>query len=80
MLGQQLGFKRPDLIKGTMPQVPLGNQLSTNVGKGGPGTGRTTMHCGSQGSYGKPSAGEGKIGPNAGKDILSDFGPEKSKG
>ena len=28
--------------------VPLGNQIATNVGKGGPGTGREVMRCGSQ--------------------------------
>src|SRR6516162_4880835 len=32
--------------------VKFGNELALNVGKGGPGTGRTTMHCGSQGTHG----------------------------
>jgi hypothetical protein len=79
MLGQSTSFKRPPLIKGTMPQVPLGNDLSTNVGKGAPGAGRVTMHCGSQGTHGPVTAGTPK-GGNAGKDILSEFGPEKSRG
>jgi hypothetical protein len=51
--------------------VPLGNQLATNVGKGGPGTGREVMRCGSQGQSGPTRT------PNAtGRDILRDFGPD----
>src|SRR6516165_3833591 len=37
--------------------VKFGNELATNVGKGGPGTGRTTMHCGSQGTHGATNPG-----------------------
>lgn len=36
--------------------VPLGNQVALNVGKGGPGTGRTVMASGSQATYG-PTVG-----------------------
>ena len=32
--------------------VPLGNELATNVGKGGPGTGRKVMATGTQMQYG----------------------------
>jgi len=32
--------------------VPLGNELTKNVGKGGPGAGRTVMSTGSQGRHG----------------------------
>jgi hypothetical protein len=35
----------------------LGNQVATNVGKGGPGTGRTVMGGGSQGQYGAAAPG-----------------------
>lgn len=31
--------------------VPLGNAKAMDVGKGGPGAGRTTMPCGSQGRH-----------------------------
>jgi hypothetical protein len=30
----------------------FGNELATNVGKGGPGAGRQVMSCGSQGQHG----------------------------
>ena len=33
--------------------TPMGNELATNVGKGGPGTGRTVFDCGTQGTHGK---------------------------
>jgi len=38
--------------------VPFGNQIATNVGKGGPGAGRT-LHgqSGSQGCHGQPAQG-----------------------
>jgi hypothetical protein len=75
MLGQSLAFKRPDLIKGTAPQVPMGNAVATNIGKGGPGTGRVTHHCGSQGTHG-PTTGTTRPA----RDILSEYGPEKSRG
>jgi hypothetical protein len=55
----------------------LGNEIATNVGAGGPGKGRTTMHCGSQGVHGPVNPGEPR--PQRG-DILSQFGPEKRKG
>ena len=76
-LGQSVAFKRDPLPIGTGAQVPLGNQLATNVGKGAPGAGRTLYgQCGSQGSYG-PVAGTPR--PPS-RDILSEFGPEKRKG
>jgi hypothetical protein len=37
--------------------VPWGNQLCNNVGKGGPGTGRTVHAHGSQGAHGRPAPG-----------------------
>jgi hypothetical protein len=49
----------------------LGNELTNNVGKGGPGTGRTIHHCGSQSSPGPTRS------PNATtKDTLAEFGPD----
>lgn len=55
-----------------MDSVPLGNEVARNVGKGGPGTGRTVFASGSQGQHGAPE-GRGAV---AGRDILSSFGPE----
>jgi hypothetical protein len=38
--------------------VPFGNTVALNVGKGGPGTGRTLYgQSGSQGCHGQPAAG-----------------------
>lgn len=61
--------------------VPLGNQVAGNVGAGGPGAGRTVMRSGSQGQHGAVNPGEGGSRPSrvTGKDILSDFGPERGK-
>jgi hypothetical protein len=55
--------------------VPFGNSVALNVGKGGPGNGRTTMHCGSQSTHG-PVAGNA---PTKGRDILRGFGPDYRK-
>ena len=55
--------------------VPLGNAIAGNVGKGGPGTGRTLYgQSGTQKQYG--SGGPQKP---AGRDILSEFGPDKRR-
>jgi hypothetical protein len=78
-LGQRTAFAKPDLYKGTAAQVPMGNETSANI-KCGPGGGRTIYKTGFQQLSGPVSQGEGKIGGNAGKDILSEFGPEKSRG
>jgi hypothetical protein len=76
-IGASTAFKRDqvDAQRGYNASQ-LGNALATNVGKGGPGTGRTVMPCGSQGTHG-PVAGQPRP---PGRDILSSFGPEKSKG
>jgi len=75
-LGQQFAGKRTPLQAGTMKQVPSGNAVALNVGKGGPGAGRTVMPRGTQGMHGSPSNPGPR--PGAGKDILSSFGPERS--
>src|SRR5262249_42178126 len=62
------------LQRGTAGQVPLGNAVATNVGAGGPGTGRTTYASGSQGTHGSVDRGEPRP---AGRDILDEFGPNK---
>jgi hypothetical protein len=79
-LGARTAYKKAPLVKATPRDfVPLGNELSANI-ECGPGGGRTIYKTGFQALSGKVSQGEGKIGSNAGKDILSDFGPEKSRG
>ena len=77
-LGQSTSFKketvevRPAYNSG----VPLGNAKALDVGAGGPGKGRTVHHCGSQNQWGKPDPGHSVPA----RDIISEFGPEKSKG
>src|SRR5262245_29264308 len=68
-IGIETQFEKGPLIKGTAPQVPLGNAVALNVGKGGPGAGREVHHCGSQGQHG---AATGSVKPAV--DILSQYG------
>lgn len=76
-LGQSLAFKREVVDSGRgYNAAKFGNEVALNVGKGGPGTGRTVHHCGSQGTHG---AVAGAPRP-AGREILSEFGPDKRKG
>ena len=49
--------------------VPLGNEVALNVKGGGPGTGRNLHHCGSQGQWGQPVAGNPP--PNRHRDPLN---------
>jgi len=50
-------------------KVKFGNELALNVGKGGPGAGRTVMPCGGQGTYGAVS-GKAETAPRSG-DVMS---------
>jgi len=76
-LGQSTAFKKENVeARPAYTGSKLGNEIALNVGTGGPGTGRTTHHCGSQGTHG-PVAGQPRP---ATPDILSQFGPEKRKG
>ena len=77
-LGQATAFPKEQVEVGpAYTGSKLGNELATNVGTGGPGKGRTTMHCGSQGQHGPVNPGQPR--PQRG-DILSEFGPEKRRG
>jgi hypothetical protein len=58
------------------PPVKFGNEVAGNVGKGGPGTGRTTYHCGTQSTHGPTAPGNP---PAKNHDILRDFGPDYRK-
>jgi hypothetical protein len=58
-LGAAIGYKRAPLVKSTPKDfVPLGNDLATNVGRGGPGTGRTVYPCGYQDQHGQAAPGQ----------------------
>ena len=73
--GDGTGYRgEPKFTGQNFQPVKFGNELATNVGKGGPGAGRTIHSCGSQGMTG--SGGPQKP---AGRDILSSFGPESSR-
>ena len=71
--------KRPNqpLVTGTPPQVPMGNQIALNVGKGGPGSGRVVHRSGSQSTHGPVNPGGPQPAP---VDLLGQFGPESTKG
>jgi hypothetical protein len=57
------------------PGPGLGNAVSLNVGKGGPGAGRTIYRAGTQMDTPKPTP------MSPGRDILNSFGPDfRSKG
>jgi hypothetical protein len=59
----------------TPTSVPLGNQLATNVGGGGPGKGRDFVSKSGSNCVSGPVAGS--VRP-AGRDILSDYGPDSA--
>ena len=73
--GEESNYRGDPLHSGKSFQpVKFGNELATNIGKGGPGTGRTLYgQSGSQGCHGQPASGNP---PAQGKDILSSFGPD----
>jgi hypothetical protein len=69
----RLPYKGEQWLEKPPISVPLGNQIATNVGKGGPGVGREVFKCGSQGTCGPTRD------PNAtGRDTLAEFGPDTS--
>jgi hypothetical protein len=74
-VGGKLSYRGEGMREGKTPiSVPLGNQLATNVGKGGPGAGRVVHSCGSQTGVSPTRS------PNAsGKDILRDYGPDSKR-
>jgi hypothetical protein len=58
---------------GTPGSVPLGNEIATNVGGGGPGKGRTLY--GQSGTNQQYGAAAGNPKPQ-GREILREFGPD----
>jgi len=82
-IGAAVQFPRKPLVQGTGGYgVKYGNEVALNVGKGGPGTGRTVHASGSQGQHGPAAQGARDTAPDTpatkpGRDILSDYGPER---
>jgi hypothetical protein len=73
---------KKDQANKPLSAVPFGNSLTTNVGKGGPGTGRRLYPTGAQGQHGAADPGmpqPTRSMTKTGKDILSQFGPEKTR-
>ena len=74
-LGQAVSFRREQVDTGRAYQgSPLGNAVALNVGKGGPGTGRTVMRSGSQGVHGGVARGEAGMQGGADRAILGEKG------
>lgn len=48
---QEVRTSKPAAAKTITAASPLGNELATNVGAGGPGTGRMVHGCGTQGKH-----------------------------
>jgi hypothetical protein len=72
--GKSTGYKgEPKFTGKNFQPTKFGNEVALNVGKGGPGTGRTTYHCGSQDMHGQPAQGNP---PAQGRDTLAEFGPD----
>jgi len=79
-LGQSTAFKKENVEVGrAYTGLPLGNQVALNVGRGGPGTGRTVHHCGSQGQHGSPNRGEGGFVGTADRGSRAILGERGSK-
>jgi hypothetical protein len=80
-LGAAVGYKRTPLVKSTPKDfVPLGNDLATNVGRGGPGTGRNIYPSGFQCQTGAAAKGEGGIQGRADRGPRAILGPPPNKG
>jgi hypothetical protein len=80
-LGQATAFPKGPWVERKAPDfAPMGNALTNNVGKGGPGTGRTIYgKSGSQGCYGTPDRGETGIVGAADKGARSILGEKGGK-
>ena len=70
-LGQSVAFKKENVEVGPAYHsgVKLGNEKALDVGKGGPGAGRTVMKSGSQNQWGPPNQGESPRSEPRGFDV-----------
>jgi hypothetical protein len=80
-MGVSTPFKKEPLVQGrgyeTKPMPPTGVPGKYNAATQGPGSQRTAYRTGTQSTYGPIHPGLRKPAP---RDILSEYGPEKSKG
>jgi hypothetical protein len=68
-IGQTVAFRKDQVDAGRGYNASqLGNAKALDVGKGGPGTGRTVHKCGSQNQWGAPNRGESQRGAPRGFD------------
>jgi hypothetical protein len=68
-IGQSTAFNKERVDAGlAYNPTKFGNEVALNVGKGGPGTGRNVMPCGSQGTHGATAPGESQRGAPRGFD------------
>jgi hypothetical protein len=74
--GAQTANRAAEPMRAAAPyKSALGNELATNVGKGGPGTGRTVYASGSQAAHGPATPAVAK--PTLPKDVHGFVGPER---
>jgi hypothetical protein len=55
--GLRGAYEPPSAPRPAAAEMRLGNEVATNVGKGGPGSGRQVMKTGSQGTHGEVNRG-----------------------
>src|SRR5262249_55892212 len=77
-LGQATAFRKEEIDRGPALQSKLGNEIALNVKGGGPGKGRETFRCGSQGTHGPTVAGEPRQGGTADRGDRAILGPKGS--
>jgi hypothetical protein len=74
--GGQPATRAAEPMKTSSPyKSALGNELATNIGKGGPGKGRTVYASGSQAHHGAATAAVAK--PGLPRDVHGFVGPER---
>jgi hypothetical protein len=73
--GREVQRPNQPLYAPAQAATKMGNEIAKNVGRGGPGVGRTVYACGSQGCQGPVNPGGAMPKP---VDILGMYGPESS--
>jgi hypothetical protein len=77
-IGASTSFKKEQVDAGRALPSVLGNEKALDVGKGGPGAGRTVMKSGSQNQWGPPNQGEGRMQGTADRGPRAILGPKGS--
>jgi hypothetical protein len=79
-IGAAVSFKREEVERGRAYNSSiLGNEKALDVGKGGPGAGRTVMKSGSQNRGGPPNQGEARQPGNVDRGPRAILGEKGSK-